>query len=298
MPSDGLGLPDIDYLLGSEPTGSYTPWRSLFEAGIPAAGMTGFPSLYVDEPTGAPFGSPMHLVYQAVTRAGKLGTKTSASLLDQAISAGEAMRSLTINAARAAWENEVKGSITPGKLADLVVLSADPLTVAAEQINEIDVLMTMIGGNVVFCAAGSEAHCPTPGSGGSSAGGIDVTASASAAGNPPTNAVDGNLDTSWSAGATAPPEQWIQLDLGQTRTVARIRLVVRQEQGGGTAHQLWVGDSAADLRLISEIKGSTQDGQEIRYDIPGSQGSFRYIRIVTTFDQSPVAWREIELIAP
>jgi len=161
-PGQLVGLTDIDEFIAREPDGSYVPWRSLFEAGILAAGMSGFPTGYVDEPTGAPFGSPIHLIFQGVTRVGNLGTESPAALLDQAITAEQAMRAHTINAARADFEEDVKGSLTAGKLADLVILSADPLTVPTEQNNEIDVLMTMIGGKVEFCAPGSEAVCPVP----------------------------------------------------------------------------------------------------------------------------------------
>jgi predicted amidohydrolase YtcJ len=81
---------------------------------------------------------------------------------------------VTINAARAVWEDDVKGSITAGKLADLVVLSADPLALEDSEIPAIDVLMTMIGGTIEWCAPGSEAVCPAPGTavvGGSGGGG-------------------------------------------------------------------------------------------------------------------------------
>lgn len=124
------------------------------------AGCSGFPSFYVVEPTGAPFGSPVHLIYQGVTRVGNLGVRPVASLLDQALTAEQSLRALTINAARAAFEENDKGSITAGKLADLVVLSADPLTASAEEINQITVLMTIVGGNVEYCGPGSMFACP------------------------------------------------------------------------------------------------------------------------------------------
>jgi len=56
----------------------------------------------------------------------------------------------TINAAYASFEEGIKGSITPGKLADIVVLSNDPIKSPPEQIKDIKVEMTMIGGEVVW----------------------------------------------------------------------------------------------------------------------------------------------------
>jgi hypothetical protein len=174
LPGDFLGDPDIQALIDRQPAGSLTPWRSVVEAGIPAAGMTGFPTLYVDASSGAPFGSPMRLVYEAVTRVATSGTKPPDAYIEQAITAAQAMHALTIDAARASFQDDELGSIAVGKLADLVVLSADPLAAEAAEIPAIDVLMTMIGGTVEWCAPGSEAVCPAPGTavdGGSGGGG-------------------------------------------------------------------------------------------------------------------------------
>ena len=81
-------------------------------------------------------------------------TRTTASgqtlLLHESISAMEALQAYTIDAAYAGFEDNSKGSITPGKLADLVVLSADPTTVPPDQIREIQVLTTILDGKVVW----------------------------------------------------------------------------------------------------------------------------------------------------
>ena len=75
---------------------------------------------------------------------------------DQRMSRMEALRSYTINAAYGAFEEDLKGSLTPGKLADITVLSQDILTVPEEQIPATRVEMTIVGGEVVYRAgAGS-----------------------------------------------------------------------------------------------------------------------------------------------
>jgi predicted amidohydrolase YtcJ len=56
----------------------------------------------------------------------------------------------TINAAYASGEENIKGALTPGKLADMAVLSDNPLTVPPEQIKDIKVEMTIIGGKVMW----------------------------------------------------------------------------------------------------------------------------------------------------
>jgi predicted amidohydrolase YtcJ len=69
---------------------------------------------------------------------------------EQAISREQALRLLTINNAYLSFEENVKGSIEPGKLADLLVLSDDLMTVPAENITRIRSLLTMVGGKVVY----------------------------------------------------------------------------------------------------------------------------------------------------
>jgi predicted amidohydrolase YtcJ len=68
---------------------------------------------------------------------------------EQAISREQALRLLTINNAFLSFEEKVKGSIEPGKLADLLVLSDDLMTVPVENIKRIRSLLTMVGGKVV-----------------------------------------------------------------------------------------------------------------------------------------------------
>ena len=57
---------------------------------------------------------------------------------------------MTINNAWLMFEEDDKGSIAPGKLADLVILSDDILSCPAERIQSMDVLLTMVGGKVVY----------------------------------------------------------------------------------------------------------------------------------------------------
>lgn len=76
------------------------------------------------------------------------------------ITLDRALRSMTIDAAYALGIDSVVGSLKPGKLADLVVLSDDPLQVDADALPNIDVLVTMVGGRTEFCAAGAGNLCP------------------------------------------------------------------------------------------------------------------------------------------
>ena len=67
---------------------------------------------------------------------------------------------MTIDAAYAVMREDEIGSLKAGKLADLIVLSADPLEVDPDAILDIQVWMTMVGGNVEYCASGHEDVCP------------------------------------------------------------------------------------------------------------------------------------------
>ncbi len=67
-----------------------------------------------------------------------------------AITREEALRLWTINGAYGIFEEHRKGSIEPGKLADLVVISKDYLTCPEDEIAQIEALMTVVGGKIVF----------------------------------------------------------------------------------------------------------------------------------------------------
>ena len=81
-----------------------------------------------------------------VTRSGKvLGP-------DERLTPLEALRAITIDAAYQAFEERRKGSLEPGKLADLVVLSASPLDVEPDAIRDIEVVETIKAGRTVWSA--------------------------------------------------------------------------------------------------------------------------------------------------
>jgi predicted amidohydrolase YtcJ len=62
----------------------------------------------------------------------------------------QAIRAHTIDAAYAGFEEAIKGSIEPGRLADLVVLSGDIMAAPAEEIRNLTVDVTMLDGNIVY----------------------------------------------------------------------------------------------------------------------------------------------------
>jgi len=91
--------------------------------------------------------NPLVGIYAAVTRQTESGQPL---LPEECISASQALAMYTINAAYASFEEGIKGSITQGKLADMVLLSDDLTKMPPEQIKDIKVEMTIIGGKVVW----------------------------------------------------------------------------------------------------------------------------------------------------
>ena len=94
--------------------------------------------------------NPLLGIYAAVTRRTLDGANPKGWFPEQKISVEEAIDAFTIHNAYAAFEESEKGSITPGKLADLVVLSDDILSIDPVRIEKVHIVTTIVGGKVVF----------------------------------------------------------------------------------------------------------------------------------------------------
>jgi predicted amidohydrolase YtcJ len=125
-------------------TGAY-PWQSLLQAGAIVGNGTDVPVEDV---------SPIECFYASVTRKRHQATDTGLELFpEQKMTRAQAIRSYTLSNAYAAFEEEWKGSLAPGKVADIVVLSNDLMNCTDEEILNTKVEMTMVGGKVLFNAA-------------------------------------------------------------------------------------------------------------------------------------------------
>jgi predicted amidohydrolase YtcJ len=94
--------------------------------------------------------SPLAGIFAAVTRRTTDGKNPGGWFPEQKITVEEALRAYTSSAAYAAFEEGEKGTLSPGKLADFVVLSSDLLEVKPEEIEKIEVDTTVVGGKVVY----------------------------------------------------------------------------------------------------------------------------------------------------
>jgi hypothetical protein len=109
------------------------PFHSFLEHGLTVCAGS-------DAPIEVP--DPILGIYSAVNRLGVTPAET--------IGVEDAIRMYTTNAAYAAFDEKNKGTIEPGKLADLVVLSDNPLRVPPANLRDIRVEMTMVGGKTIF----------------------------------------------------------------------------------------------------------------------------------------------------
>jgi predicted amidohydrolase YtcJ len=113
-------------------------WRDLMETGAIICNGTDAPVEDID---------PIPCFYASVTRIMRNG---EAFHPDQCMTREEALASYTINAAYAAFQEDILGSLTQGKLADIVVLSKDIMTIPADEILEAEVLYTIVGGKILY----------------------------------------------------------------------------------------------------------------------------------------------------
>lgn len=120
--------------------GAYV-WQTLLEAGATIAAGSDFP---VEEP------DPMRGFYAAITRQDPSGHPEGGWTARQRMSREQALRAFTLDAAYAAHAETLMGSLEAGKLADLVVLSKDIMSVAPNEILTTYVRMTIVAGEVVY----------------------------------------------------------------------------------------------------------------------------------------------------
>jgi predicted amidohydrolase YtcJ len=135
--------PILETRVGAERASSSYVWRTMAQLGIPV----GFGSDCPVEPI-----NPLDAIYAAVTRQTMAGAPAGGYQPGERFTVAEAIAHHTRGAAFMVGEEREKGQLTPGYLADMVLLEQDPFTVAPEAIKEIKVALTILGGQVVYAA--------------------------------------------------------------------------------------------------------------------------------------------------
>ena len=136
-----LDLVKADYEnMGPERTKTGFRFRDMIDAGLEPAAGSDVTGIYLDNV------NPFLAIYAAVTRDSDDGLFE----LAEAISVTEALKMWTIWAAKSMGESDVKGSVEPGKYADMTVLSDDIFTMPKEGLKNVKPLKTIVGGHVVY----------------------------------------------------------------------------------------------------------------------------------------------------
>lgn len=137
---------DWETALGPERLGWAGRWRDLLEAGVPMVGGTDYPAVMGRDTPGR--SSAMRALWDGATRNGVEAGPAPDWMADQALTVEQGLDLLTRAGAYATFEEDRKGTITVGKLADLVLLSDDPRAVPIADLPAVEVVMTMIDGRV------------------------------------------------------------------------------------------------------------------------------------------------------
>jgi len=122
--------------------GAYA-WRSLLQTGVHLPLSSDFPGETLN---------PFYGIYAAITRQDPQSNPPGGWYPEQRLRLEEALRGYTVEAAYAEFEEQAKGAIEPGKLADFIVISADITKLPAKEILAIRVLKTFVGGKLVYDA--------------------------------------------------------------------------------------------------------------------------------------------------
>lgn len=146
-------LGDIEKQLGPERARCAFPWRTMIERGVRISLGSDWPGSF-DRSSVEPL-SAMENIYYAVTRQRLDGTPAGGFHPEQALTVDEAIRAYTINPAYGSREEGLKGSITVGKLADVVVLSRNIRKIPPREIPSTRVLHTIFDGRLVYSIAES-----------------------------------------------------------------------------------------------------------------------------------------------
>jgi hypothetical protein len=142
------GLRTIERSLSPERARTAHAWRSMIRAGVRLNIVSDWPGSY-NEQEETPL-APLENISYAISRQDARGQPAGGWRPEERLTVEEALQAYTINPAFASYEEDRKGSVTVGKLADLVVLSRDIFGLPPEAIRTTEVDLTVLGGKVIY----------------------------------------------------------------------------------------------------------------------------------------------------
>ncbi len=134
------------HILGPERIKTFHPYRSMLEGGMVISAGSDHMVILDSKEAINPY-NPWLALWSMITRKTERGTVV---VPEEALTREQALRCYTTNNAYASFEEELKGSIEPGKLADMIVLDRDYLSCPVDEIKEMNVLRTVVGGRTVY----------------------------------------------------------------------------------------------------------------------------------------------------
>lgn len=246
-----------------------------------------------DDPSLPPI-NPILELFSLVTRANVTEDGTVCEPPDWMASGGvtveEGLAMMTTGSAYALRQDHLVGSLTPGKLADIVILSDNLLTTPPAEFPTVEILATVIGGVTEYCAPEATTLCPDADPSSS----LVATASMSRPGHPPDLVLDGvsSGDSFWSSGTD--PSQWIMVTFPGPSTVAKVRFVVFQSPPSDTVHSLEML-VAGEWTLVETFSGFTTTGDVLTWSPEAPLEGVSALRMTTLESLSWPEWYEIEI---
>jgi predicted amidohydrolase YtcJ len=127
-------------------------WSDFLEAGLHVAATSDAPWFFPDGVMTDDLARPMDQIAGGMDGRGRDFPETPDWMLDQLLTAEQGLRAVTIDAAYALGDEDRRGHLAPGTLADVTILSGDVTSATPDEIRELDVIATIVGGTVAYCS--------------------------------------------------------------------------------------------------------------------------------------------------
>jgi predicted amidohydrolase YtcJ len=135
-------------------------WRDFLEAGLHVASATDAPWTFEKHELLDAMGRPVDQIAAGMDGRVRTGPDLPAWSADQLLTAEQGLRAVTVDAAWAIGDEARRGHLTPGTIGDVTILSGDVTTVTPDEMRALQVVATIVGGNVAYCS--DAAVCGAP----------------------------------------------------------------------------------------------------------------------------------------
>jgi predicted amidohydrolase YtcJ len=135
-----------------EDIGWLARWRDFVDAGLHFAAASDAPWIFPEFALSDDIGRPQDQIAGGMDGRGRANPETPAWALDQLLTAEQGLRAVTLDAAYALGDEARRGHLSVGTLGDVTILSGDVLGASADEIRDLEVIATIVGGRVEYCA--------------------------------------------------------------------------------------------------------------------------------------------------